>query len=134
VGSISFTIPGAPITKLRPRFSRTKRSVRTYDSQSAEKETVRWQLRSRMVGVELIVGAVEAEFVFYMPIPKSWSKRKKEASVGKPHVVKIDLDNACKFYFDCMNGIVYVDDCQVHSMTAKKIYDSNPRAEITIRW
>ena len=34
---------------------------------------------------------------FILPMPKSWSKKKKQLMHGKPHIIKPDLDNIIKF-------------------------------------
>lgn len=40
--------------------------------------------------------------VFYIPMPKSWSKRKKEEMNGKPHQQKPDKDNLEKAFLDAL--------------------------------
>ena len=42
----------------------------------------------------------EVSMKFYMGIPKSWSKKKKEEMKGKPHQQKVDIDNVIKGVFD----------------------------------
>ena len=132
---LNFTIPGIPQSKKRPRFSRFKGKVRTYDSQSEEKETARWQLKSRMVGKELFKDCIEVSLKFFLPIPKSTSKKVKKlmSTDNIPHIKKPDIDNFCKAILDYMNGIVYVDDSQIYKLTAIKLYSENPRTEIVIK-
>jgi len=40
--------------------------------------------------------------VFYLPMPKSWSKKKREAMVGQPHQQKPDFDNLAKSVCDAL--------------------------------
>jgi Holliday junction resolvase RusA-like endonuclease len=39
---------------------------------------------------------------FYLPIPKSWSKKKKKALLGHPHQQTPDIDNLAKAFMDCL--------------------------------
>lgn len=39
---------------------------------------------------------------FNIPMPKSWSKKKREAMNGQPHRQKPDLDNLLKAFQDCL--------------------------------
>jgi Holliday junction resolvase RusA-like endonuclease len=134
IDDLVFTLPGAPITKLRPRFSRHKGKVRTYDSQSEEKNTIGWQLKARMKGRNPLQGPLRLDIKFYMPIPKSASKKKKEqmASGEIKHTKTPDCDNMVKAYLDCMNDIVYIDDKQIYKLNATKLYGEYPRTEIKI--
>ena len=130
------TIPGVPITKLRPRFTRFKGKVRTYDAQCDEKETVAWQMKARMKGRQLIEQPIELAIVFHMPIPKHTSGKQRVLMLegGVRHTKKPDGDNLEKFYWDCMNGTVYVDDRQVYKWRGEKVYSATPRTEITLEW
>ena len=40
--------------------------------------------------------------VFFIPIPASWSKKKKAAMLGKPHQQKPDCDNLAKAVLDAL--------------------------------
>lgn len=39
---------------------------------------------------------------FHIPMPKSWSKKKRIEMKGKPHQQKPDLDNLIKAWKDCL--------------------------------
>ncbi len=39
---------------------------------------------------------------FYMPMPKSWSKKKKKEMLDRPHESKPDLDNLVKAVLDAL--------------------------------
>lgn len=61
---------------------------------------------------------------FFMPIPVSWSKAKKEAAT-KGDVLpttKPDIDNLAKCVLDALNGIAYRDDNQVVRLEVSKFY------------
>jgi len=40
--------------------------------------------------------------VFYFPMPKSWSNKKKAKMMNKPHQQKPDWDNVAKGFQDCL--------------------------------
>lgn len=73
-------------------------------------------------------------FWFYMPIPKSMSKRDRVDAVKGhlKHVKKPDVDNLVKLYLDVLSGTALADDNAVSLGTAIKVYSSHPRVEIYI--
>lgn len=42
-------------------------------------------------------------FSFEIPMPPSWSQKRKQAQVGKPHQEKPDLDNLMKAVLDALH-------------------------------
>lgn len=54
--------------------------------------------------------------VFHLPMPKSWTKKKREEMEGQPHMQKPDLDNLAKAFFDALYG----DDSHIHEITLMK--------------
>ena len=79
---------------------------------------------------------IEIKLTFFMKIPKSTSKKKREA-IEKGyifHIKKPDIDNLMIFILNCMTDIVYRDDNQVFKISAEKIYSDNPRTEISLCW
>ena len=124
---LSISLPGDPKTKLRPRFSRHKGKVRTYSAQSEEEETVKWQLKSRMVGLEPLEGPLNVEVICIFGRPKSREKLNETF-----HTVKPDLDNLVKWIGDVGNGILWYDDKQIVTISAVKIYGEKARTIITV--
>jgi Holliday junction resolvase RusA-like endonuclease len=123
---------GDPIAKKRPKFARRGNFVTVYDTQKKETDDIKIQLLAQWPHKPIETG-LEIEILFYMPIPASWSKkRKEEALISKKHISKSDIDNLLKMYFDCMNEIVFIDDRLIYKLTAEKCYDLNPRTEIYI--
>ena len=55
---------------------------------------------------------------FYVPMPKSWSKKKREAMFFKPHTQKPDIDNMLKAVMDSL----LVDDSSVHTVKMTKMW------------
>ena len=55
---------------------------------------------------------------FHLPMPKSWSKKKKLDLVGEPNLARPDLDNMIKSVGDCLKK----DDQTIHEIIAKKFW------------
>jgi len=123
--ALSISLPGDPKTKLRPRFARNKRRVRTFDPQSDDKETTRWQIKSRVGAMEPLKGPLGLSVICVFSTPKS--KNKEDF-----HIVKPDLDNLIKWVGDVGNGILWYDDKQIIKINALKIYGEEPKTIITV--
>ena len=72
-----------------------------------------------------------------MKIPKAYYRSGKYSKLLKKdapvfHTKKPDIDNLCKFLFDCCNGVVFNDDSQIFQLSASKTYAELPRTEFTI--
>tara|TARA_R110002167_G_scaffold178227_4_gene377941 strand:- start:172 stop:513 length:342 start_codon:yes stop_codon:yes gene_type:complete len=55
---------------------------------------------------------------FEIPMPKSWSKKKKKENIGNVHQQRPDIDNLVKGVMDCL----FKEDSHVHTIYAKKIW------------
>ena len=133
---VSFTIYGIPVAKGRPRFSRTPYGVRavTPEKTVVYENLVRMSYREECLGKKL-EGQISARIEAYFPIPKSTSKKKREAMANKEtmHTKKPDADNIAKAVLDALNGIAYDDDNQICMLFVKKYYGEEPRVEVTLR-
>lgn len=131
---ITFTIPGVPVAKGRPRFTRMGRAYTPKKTADYE-HTVAWYARIAMGGRKPLDGPVEAIMTFWLPIPPSWRNSKQLAAQNgtMQHTSRADIDNYCKGSFDGMNGIVFLDDAQIVRMVVEKRYGVDPRAEVCIR-
>ena len=74
-----------------------------------------------------IEGNVYAKLDFFIQIPKSWSKKKKEAKIGTFCDNNADIDNYCKAIMDSLNGKCYVDDRQVVMLRARMYWSTIPK-------
>lgn len=67
---------------------------------------------------------------FYLPMPRSWSQRKREAMNGRPHQQRPDLDNLIKALLDALDS----EDGFVWRVEAHKRWASEGQIEIeTVR-
>lgn len=140
--AFSFTVPGVPIAKKRPRFVRRGNFVGTYNSQETEEGrfilSIMDQIRTKGYGEALPLPPGKAIFLslmFTMPIPKSAPKKAvKRVNNGADwnHIKKPDLDNLIKFVKDCLNGQAWKDDSQVYGVEAYKAYGVEPSTTIMI--
>lgn len=127
-----FSIPGAPVAWARAgksgRFSYTPAPQRHYG------EIVRFAASEAMRGAPPAEGALALTIVFRLPIPASWSQRKRAAAAtgGIRPAKKPDWDNAGKIISDALNGIVYVDDAQIVEARISKFYDISPRVDVLV--
>lgn len=55
---------------------------------------------------------------FVLPMPASWSKKKKAEMSGKPHQQKPDADNLLKALMDA----IYDEDCAVWDVRVTKLW------------
>ena len=70
----------------------------------------------RSTGLEI---ADTLNVVFYLPMPASWSNKKRAEMLGKPHKQKPDIDNLVKALLDA----VLDDDSHVYEIRAVKFWD-----------
>ena len=64
--------------------------------------------------------------VFHMPMPKSWSKKKKLEMIGMPHQQKPDWDNLAKALCDA----VHSDDSFIFDFRATKLWAEKGAIEV----
>ena len=132
---IKLVIPN-PTAKSRHRMALRGKKVISYDIQHAEKEKAKTLSMQQMRenGLKPISdGQITAYMRFYLPIPKSLSRKRKIEFLGKPHTKKPDIDNYMKFYMDALTGVAYEDDKLIYSVEARKEYSDRPRVEIELK-
>jgi Holliday junction resolvase RusA-like endonuclease len=68
-------------------------------------------------------------FVAYMPIPQSWSKKKKKIHPGAPHQSTPDADNILKAICDAL----FKEDSHIYKGSFAKYWDDGggPRIELS---
>lgn len=85
-----------------------------------------WAFRDLVKLSQVKVPEAGAHIVFHIPMPKSWSAKKKCEMDGKPHMQKPDLDNLIKGLLDA----IYGDDSVVWSVSAEKRWARKGKIEI----
>jgi Holliday junction resolvase RusA-like endonuclease len=132
---LSFRVDGAPVAKARPRMTKSGH-VWTPAKTKAHEDLIALQARSakaRSATRHEFGGAVMVTVHYHMPMPRSWSKKRKEAQRFAHHIQKPDLDNLVKTVLDALNkAAIWQDDAQVASVTASKIWADTGSTEIEI--
>ncbi len=135
--SITIEIPGKPIPKGRPRiWQGTRRKAVTPVETRRYEDIVKSSAKIAMNGLPPLQGALIASVVAYVPVPGSWSKKKKaDAVAGEIHPTsRPDLDNYIKAALDGMSGIAFHDDAQVVEFRRTgKIYSERPRLVVVLK-
>jgi Holliday junction resolvase RusA-like endonuclease len=128
----TFTIPGPPQGKARPRVSKnghvyTPQKTRDYERHIRDS----WAEQCPHVP---LTGAVRVQVIAYFPWAKSWTKAKKQAAAdgvifptGRP-----DADNILKIVCDALNGLAWVDDsrCVVKEVRKKYAVGQEPHVDV----
>lgn len=65
--------------------------------------------------------------IFYIPMPQSWSAKKRAAKDGAPHEQRPDLDNYLKALLDS----VYSEDSHIYDIRASKFWAKDGAIEVT---
>lgn len=133
---ISFTIPGAPRGKGRPRFRRAKGFVATYsDPKTANYENlIAYAAQEARGPRQPLEGPLVVTVLIRLAPPTSASKRIRAAMLaGEVHPTKRpDLDNVIKAVLDGCNGVAFADDAQVCWINAGKVYAETAGVDVTI--
>ena len=133
--TISFTVPGEPKGKGRPRFTTRGGYAKTYTPvETANYESLVRLAYFQSYGELMLEGALSLEVAAYFPIPKSASK-KQQSKMLKREVLptrRPDADNLLKVVQDALNGVAYKDDCQLASVSCSKFYSDKPLVEVTL--
>ena len=123
---ISFSIPGVPQGKARPRFRTIGGHVQTYTPETTREYEARVkQAYISATGGKITIpagSAVQIEITAIMPVPKSLPKYKKAQLYGAPHISKPDADNIAKAIIDGINGTAVNDDSQFFRVAITKQY------------
>lgn len=129
--TVTFTIPGKPRGKQRPRFSR--RSGATYTpTETTEYEELVGRCY-QAAGGQMMEGLIAVDIVAQFAPPKSLSKAKKLELLATKYVgKKPDGDNIAKIILDGLQGVAMADDALVAHLTVTKIYGDTDQVTVTI--
>ena len=127
-------VPGKPIAKGRPRFTKIGNFVKVYSPQAKEEKAVTKEIRSQW-RLKPLDCPVVVSMAFLMPITQASKKAVASMLSGATkHTKKSDIDNLIKLYLDCMTGVVYKDDSQVYEVEANKAFGQVPETIIRVIW
>lgn len=128
---MKLTILGCPTPVARPRVTHHH----TYNPKKKQQDKLSFEIKAQLpLSYIPSIKPIELSLFFFMPIPKSYSKKKRESLRGQPCTshAKGDLSNLVKIVEDAANGILYKDDSQIYELVAQKTYSEKPRTIIII--
>ncbi|RXK19069.1 RusA family crossover junction endodeoxyribonuclease [Macrococcus sp. DPC7161] len=119
----------APMASPRPRFSKVGNFVKTYmpSSYTKHKEFIQKQMPQLLIN-----GSIKLTVLFEMPMPKSWSNKKRKEKNKSHHTNKPDIDNLLKTVLDAANGHMWLDDNQIVEIHSAKRYAEIPKIKIKL--
>lgn len=124
-----FTVYGHCVGKQRPRVINghafTPKETREYESQVVQA----FAMTKNDLDFD---GAFEAFITIYVPMPKGWSRRKREENRYPIRIMTPDLDNAAKAILDALNGLAYKDDKQVVSLSVSRMWGAEEFVEVDL--
>ena len=137
---LMFEIPGSPIGQGRPKFSTINGHAKAYDPEKSRnyKAYVKMLATQAMKenDFEMITGPCAIQIFAFFDVPKSKSKKFKEAALeGKERPTKKpDADNIVKAILDALNGLIYKDDSCIVDLHCIKYYSDVPRVEVYVNY
>lgn len=125
-------VPGAPVGWQRTNGN-GKRRYTAPKTRSKEAEIAQWA-RIAMAGRQPFTGAVRVEVIAWMPVPDSWSKRKKSTAIAGDiyPTAKPDGDNILKLALDALNGVAWKDDAAAVDVRCRKKFGSPVQTVIIV--
>jgi Holliday junction resolvase RusA-like endonuclease len=132
-GAITIIIGGEPVAKGRPRMTRrgfayTPAATRKYEAHG------RLAAQQVMAGRPPIALPVRAEITVDLPVPASWSMKRRNAALRGEisPTSRPDVDNYVKAALDAINEIVVADDSLVVELHALKKFSAVPMMIVTV--
>jgi len=130
-------VPGHPVGKGRAKAARRGKFITMYTPEKTVnyEGLVAHSAHAAMAGRELILGAVLVDLDIRLPIPESWSGKKKKMAIDGllMPTKKPDIDNIFKACADGMNNVVYKDDVQIVETSQRKRYAETPGVVVIVR-
>lgn len=108
--AVLFTVPGEPIVKGRPRFTKSGHAYTPKSTRDAEARV------AEAYEGELFTGNIGVELHFFQG-----SRARK------------DIDNMVKLVLDGLNGVAWPDDVQVSVCLARRVYTTKENAHTVVR-
>lgn len=131
----SVFVPITPVAQPRQRISTIGGQARAYLPKKHPVHGYKLALQhaAREAGIDEVAGGpLTVGLVFYLPMPASWSKRKRASMLHSPHCQKPDLDNLAKAVLDGLQPLIG-DDCRVWQFEVlRKLWAEHGGIGITI--
>ncbi len=128
---MKFIIEGIPPKKDRPRFTRAGHTYSTPATKEGE-QRVKYFFLSAFGKIKPVETACKVYITAYYTTPTSWSRKRREESIGHYKITKPDVDNVIKAVLDGLNGLAYKDDNLVAIVECCKKYGARNYTEVEI--
>lgn len=138
---VSFELHGEPVgwqrTGVRivtPKVGKQFATIYTPAETRRYEEALALQAKVAMGNRPLLEGPLELIVTAFMPVPNSWSRKKRDAALAgivRP-TVKPDWDNLGKMT-DALKAVIWKDDTQVVDGRVLKFYAERPRLRVEIK-
>lgn len=138
MSGVTFTVPGPPRGKARPRVVRGRNGgIHAYTPEGTAAQERRVRAAYTAAGGGLHGGAyIRLEIMAGFPVPESAPKAKRAAMLAgeiRP-AKKPDWDNIGKLVADALNGLAYRDDAQVvEAYVAKRYVEGGGETKVTVK-
>lgn len=117
--------------KQRPKFDhKNKRAYTPAETRAAESD-LKYGMRQLWTGPPL-KGPVAIRAVVFVAPPASWSKKRRAEVLRSPAEGKPDLDNVLKLIADAGNGVLWVDDKQIVTLSVHRVYAEEAGLRLTV--
>ncbi len=125
---VQFTIPGKPFAWRR---ARSNGKVRFNDPAMEAHANVVQAIALPHFAAPLD-GPVRLDIRAVFKVPESWSKKRKDAALWRPHTSKPDSDNLAKQIGDALNRIAWLDDSQIADSRVVKLWGNRDETIVYI--
>lgn len=134
--TISLTFNISPVPASRPRVTRWG-TFYGKKYKEFKKEMATLLVEPEQTGVVnptlWLEGLISADMTFFVPMAKSWSKKKKSLKNGEFCDNNADLDNYEKSILDSLSTVYFDDDRQIVMQQSKKIWANTGSIKIILR-
>jgi Holliday junction resolvase RusA-like endonuclease len=136
LNAVSFTVPGEPQGKGRPRIGKVGAHARMFTPAKtvAYEGLVAHAAQQAMAGAAPFEAPCRIELDVLCSVPASWSQKKQaQALTGAIRPAKKpDADNVLKAVCDGINGVVWKDDVQAVDVLLRKTYAATPGVRVRV--
>lgn len=129
MASVSFDVWGKVSGKGRPRFTRGGRPYTPKATRDYERAIREAFENAPGRPPEPFSGPIAVCIITYRQLPKSTPK----SVIREPDTHKPDADNVAKVVLDALNGVAWLDDAQVTSLTVVKLDRMREPERLSVR-
>lgn len=135
---LEFALDIKPRGKDRPRFRKVGKYVTTYTTKATKdyENAIKNAFLDQCKGLDdkEYSDAIKVKIWAYFKPPKSYSKKKYNELLGKPHLKTPDSDNIAKSVCDALNKVAWKDDSQIYDIQVFKYYDTEDKLIVEINY